>query len=163
MTKFCTSFKPVTFVACAATGRDPGDSVKRVGGEGIARPLGRASRRGRTPASLEAAGAPAPGRCEASDAPIKTAECLDARFEAPESQAPAPAPTEPQPPPPAGAHRSIWHTPWVMEGLAAASISLLVGVCIVLGYHVFDRMSLRGPRTASPDQHLVSPVPDASR
>lgn len=64
---------------------------------------------------------------------------------------------------PAGAHRSIWDTPWVMESLAAATISVLLGVSLVLGYYAFDRMSLRGSPPASPEQHVASSVPDASR
>lgn len=74
-----------------------------------------------------------------------------------------PASFEPQTGPPAGAHRSIWLTPWVMEGLAAASISVLLGASIVLGHQLFDRMSLREPLPASPEQHVASPAPDASR
>jgi GYF domain 2 len=64
---------------------------------------------------------------------------------------------------PAGARRSIWDRPWVMEGLAAASISVLLGLSIFLGYYAFARMSLRGPRPASPEQQVASPVPDAGR
>ncbi len=64
---------------------------------------------------------------------------------------------------PAGAHRRLWDAPWVMESLAAATISVLLAVCLVLGYYAFDRMGLRGPRPASPEQHVASPVPDASR
>ena len=64
---------------------------------------------------------------------------------------------------PAGARRSIWDLPWVMEGLAAASISLLLGLSIVLGYYVIDRMSPHEPKSASPEQHIAGSVSDAGR
>jgi hypothetical protein len=64
---------------------------------------------------------------------------------------------------PAGVHHSIWDMPWVMEGLAAASISLLLGLSIVLGYYVFARMSPREQHPASPDHHVARSVPDAGR
>jgi hypothetical protein len=115
----------------------------------------------RGPASLESAAGADLERCETIDAPTQTMDRLAARRERPEPRVPA-LRTEPQPGPPAGAHRGFWDTPWLMEGLAAASISVWLGASIVLGYHMFDRMNLRGPRPASPE-HVANPVPDANQ
>ena len=88
-------------------------------------------------------------------------DALDLEFPAP--RVPARKPTELKPAPPADALRSIWRAPWIMEGLAAASISLLVGLSIVLGYHMFGQMSPRDPRPTSPEQRVASPATDESR
>jgi hypothetical protein len=100
---------------------------------------------------------------EASPVPMAIANRLDPHFDLHESSVPPPRPKEPRPVPPAGARRSVWDMPWVMEGLAAASISVLLGAAMVLGYYAFDRLSPRAPTPASPEQQTSSPVPDASR
>jgi hypothetical protein len=71
--------------------------------------------------------------------------------------------TEPAPcEAPADDHGSFWNMPWVMEGLAAASISVLLGLSIVLGYYAIDRMNLLVPGQAGSGQHVANPEPDAS-
>jgi hypothetical protein len=89
------------------------------------------------PASLEAAAVADFRRGGTIDAPTETADRLAARLEFAEPRVPAPKPPEPQPAPTAGGHRGIWDTPWLKEGLAAATISLLLCAGIVLGYYVF--------------------------
>jgi hypothetical protein len=104
-----------------------------------------------------------PERCAASDATMESADDRQARFAVPDPGLAVLGTAEPKPAPRAGVYRSIWDAPWVMEGLAAASISVLLGVSIVAGYQVLDRIGLGGSRPASPVQQVATPVPETSK
>jgi hypothetical protein len=65
--------------------------------------------------------------------------------------------------PTAPAERGFFEKPWVMEGLVAATISILLAASIALGFNVFDGMQSHEQRPASPEQHVANHAPDGNR